>query len=260
MENFFRKLRKKPTEKIFGLMDMDPEVLVYRVLPHFVMEIARKYFRLEVEGLEHLPRRGPAVIISNHSGYSGFDALLLSHEIYKSTGRIPRVLVHHLWFATKMTAVPAEKVGFAEASMENGLSHLRKNNLVMLFPEGEMGNFKPTVKRYHLQRFKSGFLRMALERQCPIVPVLILGAEETHINLAQIRFSKFLRGLILPLPLNIIPLPVKWKIKILPPIELPYKAAAVHDRELLEELCQEFREEMQTAISEEVSKRGSIFK
>ncbi len=259
MENFFRKPFKKPTEKVFGLRELGSDVLMYRVLPHFLMEIARKYFRLQVEGVENIPRRGPALIAPNHSGFSGFDALLLSHEIYKSTGRIPRVLTHQFWFLTRATAVPAEKVGFIEANMVNGLAQLKKNNLVILFPEGERGNFKPTTQRYQLQRFRTGFLRMAILRQCPIVPTLILGAEETHINLAQLKFTKYLRGLVLPLPLNIVPLPVKWKIRYLPPIHLPHKPSAADDRELLKELAQELREEMQKAITEEVSKRGSIF-
>lgn len=263
MKNFFRKRLKtrlkNPTEKIFGLRDLDAETLMYRVLPHFIMEIARKYFRLQVEGSEHIPRRGCALIVPNHSGYAGFDATLLSHEIYKSTGRTARVLTHQFWFLTKYTAIPAEKVGFVEATLANGLNALRKNNLVVIFPEGEKGNFKPTTKRYHLQEFRRGFVRMALLRQCPIIPALILGAEETHINLAQLKFTKYLRGTVLPLPLNLIPLPVKWKIVFLPPIHLPYEPSAADDRELVKEITQEIREQMQAAISEEVSRRGSIF-
>jgi 1-acyl-sn-glycerol-3-phosphate acyltransferase len=233
--------------------------LIYRAFPKFVMEIARRYFRLEVEGAEHLPRRGAGLITPNHSGYSGFDALLLAHEINRATGRLPRILTHHFWFLTKATAIPAEKVGFIEATTENGLQNLSRNNLVILFPEGEHGNFKPTAKRYHIQEFKRGFVRMALEKQCPIIPVLIIGAEETHINLAQLRLTKFLRGAILPLPLNVIPLPAKWTIKFLPPIYLPYKPEARHDRELVREIADEIRESMQRALSEEVKKRESIF-
>ncbi len=259
MENFFRKSLKKPTEKVFGLKDLDTDSLVYRVLPHLLMEIARKYFRLQVEGTEHIPRRGPAVLAPNHSGYTGFDALLLSHEIFNGSGRIPRVLTHHLWYLTKATSVPAEKMGFIEANMTNAIAQLRKNNLVVIFPEGEYGNFKPTAQRYHLQRFRTGFVRMALIRQCPIVPAMVLGAEETHINLAQLKFSKYLRGVVLPLPLNVIPLPAKWKIKFLPPIYLPYKPEAAEDRELVDDLCADIREQMQAAIAEEVGKRGSIF-
>ncbi len=238
---------------------MDTQSLIYRVLPHLVMEIARKYFRLEIEGAENLPRRGAAIIIPNHSGYSGFDALLLSHEIYKITGRVPRVLTHHFWFLSKVTSVPAKKVGFVEASMESGLKHLGKNSMIVLFPEGESGNFKPTAKRYHLQEFKRGFIRLALQKQSPIIPTLILGAEETHINLARLKFGKILSGAMIPLPLNIIPLPAKWKIKFLKPVYLPYKPSAADDRELINEIAQEIREEMQEAISAEVAKRGSPF-
>lgn len=259
MKKLLKKTLKKPTEKVFGLRDLDPEVLIYRVLPHLFMEFARKYFRLQVEGLEHIPRRGPGILAPNHSGYSGFDAFLLSHEIYKSAGRIPRMLAHRFWFLSKVTSLPAEKVGFIKASMANGLAQLKKNNLVILFPEGEQGNFKPTTKRYHIQPFKTGFVRMALMHQCPIIPVLILGAEETHINLAQLKLPRFLQNLTLPLPFNVIPLPAKWKIIFLPPIHLPYQPASAEDPELVSELAQDIREQMQAALSEEVSRRGSIF-
>lgn len=255
----FKNRFKRPAEKIFGLKDVDPEILAYRVLPHFLMEVARRYFRLQVEGVEHIPRRGPALITPNHSGFSGFDALLLSHEIFRASGRVPRVLTHKFWYLTQATAIPAEKIGFIEANMANGMAQLNKNNLVMLFPEGEMGNFKPTAKRYHLEPFRSGFVRLALQRQCPIVPTLILGAEETHINLARLKFSRFLPGLVLPLPLNVIPLPAKWKIRFLPAIHLPYTETAADDRELVDELAQDIREQMQATISFEAGSRGSIF-
>lgn len=235
------------------------ERTAYRVIPKILLELARRYFRLEVEGLEYIPRRGAGVIAPNHSGFSGLDSLLLANEINRTTGRVVRLLTHRFWFLTKFTAVPFEKTGFVKATTRNGLEQLAKNNLVILFPEGEQGNFKPTAKRYHLQEFKRGFIRLALEQQCPIIPVLIIGAEETHINLAQLKISKFLPGAILPLPLNIIPLPAKWVIKFLPPIHLPYTADARHDRELVREIASEIRETMQKALSDEVKKRGSVY-
>lgn len=249
-----------PNEKIDRLKELNYEHLVFRAMPHFLMEIMRKYFRLEVEGVENIPKRGPALIAPNHSGYSGFDALVLAHEIQRATGRVPRVLTHHLWFFSKTTARAATKAGFIEANMENGLKHLRKHNLVMIFPEGETGNFKPSTKRYHLQEFRRGFVRMALEAQCPIVPTLIIGAEETHINLRELKLPKALANITLPLPLNVIPLPVKWKIVFLKPIQLPYQPGAANDEELVHEIASEVREEMQQALSHEVAKRESIFR
>ena len=252
MINFF----KKPNEKILDLRNLDTDALIYRVLPRLLLEIMRKYFRLQVEGVENIPRKGPVIIAPNHSGFSGFDAFLLFHSIQSEAKRIPRVLTHHFWFLTETTAIPAQKMGFTEATYENGIQALKKNNVIVLFPEGENGNFKPTTKRYQIQEFKRGFIRMALERQCPIVPTVIIGAEETHINLSKLKFTKFLRGTVLPLPLNVIPLPAKWKIKFLEPIELPYKPEAANDRELVHELAQEIQEKIQAAINEEVRQRG----
>lgn len=250
---------KKPNEKIFGLASLDRETLIYRVMPHFLMEIMRKYFRLEVEGIENIPKRGPALIAPNHSGYSGFDALLLAHTLHRETKRLPRILTHHFWFLTKTTAIPAQKMGFTEATFENGLQALKKNNLVVIFPEGEQGNFKPTSEMYQLQEFRRGFVRMALATKAPIVPTLVLGAEETHINLSKLKFTKYLRGVVLPLPLNVLPLPVKWKIKFLPPVYLPYKPEAADDRDLVLEIAAELQEQMQDALAEEIQKRGNPF-
>ena len=255
MKNFF----KKPNEKVFNLKDLDRDALIYKVLPRFFLEIMRKYFRMEIEGLENIPKRGRVIIAPNHSGYSGFDAMLLSHILFQEAKRVPQVLTHYFWFLTKTTAIPAQKLGFTEATYQNGVDLLKKNHLIVLFPEGEHGNFKPTTEMYQLQEFKRGFIRMALETKSPIVPALIIGAEETHINLSQLKFTKFLRGLIIPLPMNVIPLPAKWKIKFLEPIHLPYDASAIEDAELVHELAQEIQEKMQKALTDEVKSRKTVY-
>lgn len=255
MKNFFEKSKKK----IFELQSLPREELMYHVLPRFLLEVIRKYLRVEIEGIEHIPKNGAAMIVPNHSGFSGFDAVILAHEIHKASGRIPAVLAHPLWFFTKAIAIPAEKLGLIEATTKNGLENLQKGNLVVLFPEGEQGNFKPSEDRYNLQEFKRGFVRMALHEGIMIIPTIIIGAEETHINLKKLKFTKFLRGIVLPLPLNILPLPAKWKIKFLEPIYLPYKADAANNSDLVHEIAQEIRERMQLSIHEELRKRKFVY-
>lgn len=234
---------------------MDYNSLLFRILPQFLGEILRKYFRVEVEGLENIPLRGPVIIAPNHSGFSGFDAIVLNHVLLKDLKRPPRILMHHLWFLTTTTSIPAHKLGFVEATYENGLQNLRKKHMIVLFPEGEHGNFKPSTKMYQLQEFKRGFIRMAIETQATIVPTLIIGAEEANINLKTLKLTRFLRGPILPLPLNVIPLPVKWKIKFLPPVKLPFEPIKVRDRTLVCELAEEIQEQMQAELLKEVKKR-----
>lgn len=251
--------RIKPEDILDQMMGADRETLLYKLLPHFFLELMKTYFRVQVEGGEHLPRRGRALITPNHSGVSGFDAMVLQHEITRASGRPPRILTHHLWFLTKTTSIPATKLGYIEATTENGIKVLKKNQMVVLFPEGEYGNFKPSSKAYQLQEFKRGFIRMALTTGAPIVPTLIIGAEETHVNLSRLKLTKFLRGVVLPLPLNLIPLPSKWKIIFLEPIRLPYKKEAANDAELVHELANDIRDKMQERLNKELAKRDSIF-
>lgn len=255
MMNFF----KKPNEKIFDLKNLDRDILIYRVLPRWLMQLVRKYFRVEVEGIEHIPKRGAAIIAPNHSGYMGIDAALLAHIIQQNAKRIPRILTHHFWFLTKTTAIPAQKMGFTEATYKNGVLALEKHNLIVIFPEGESGNFKPTTHMYELQEFRRGFVRMALETGAPIVPTLILGAEESQINLSNLKLTKFLKGLVIPLPLNVIPLPVRWKIVFMEPLELPYDKKALRDPALIHEICEEIQEKMQKALQRELRRRKSLF-
>lgn len=234
---------------------MDYDSILYRILPRFLGEILRKYFRVQVVGLENIPKCGAVIIAPNHSGFSGFDAIVLNHVLINDFKRVPRILMHHLWFLTPTTSIPAHKLGFVEANYENGIKFLKKKNMIVLFPEGEHGNFKPTSQMYQLQEFKRGFVRMALETQATIVPTLIIGAEEANINLKTLKLTRFLRGPILPLPLNIIPLPVKWKIVFLPPIKLPFSADQISDRDLVFDLASDIQESMQKALRKEIRQR-----
>ncbi|MFZ4405069.1 MAG: hypothetical protein ACOYOK_13280 [Pseudobdellovibrionaceae bacterium] len=100
---------------------------------------------------------------------------------------------------------------------------------------------------------------MALETGSPIIPTLIIGAEESHINLKQLKLSRFLKNIVLPVPLNIIPLPVKWKIKFLEPYRLPYPPEAANDPDLVHELAEQLQDKMQEVLNKEVRSRKSFF-
>jgi len=223
-------------------------LLFYRTLPRFALGMMDRYLRVEVEGMENIPARGPAILVPNHSGFMGFDALLLSHWIQKKRGRIPRIMLHRLFYFKGILEAHAKKFGFLKASFQNGISALNKNNLLIVFPEAEQGNFKPINRKYRLQDFRPGFVRMAERTRAPIIPVVIIGAEETHINLGQLKVLDQL----LPLPLNLFPLPAKWKIKILPPVR--FSAVGSTD-----EFVAGVRTRMQTELNREVSNRSYVY-
>ena len=226
----------------------------------FLLEIVKKYFRLEVEGLEHVPSKGRALVVPNHSGVTALDAVMLGHEIHTNANRIPRIMAHPLWFVGPNIRILAKKIGLEEANKETGQRLLKEGNVVMIFPEGAEGNFKPTAKRYHLQEFKRGFVRMAMAAKSPIIPVAIIGAEETNINLSSISLTKYLRGTVIPIPLNVLPLPAKWKIIFLPPISMQkYSAKSAADHDLVHSIANDVRDRIQKRIDEELAKREWIY-
>src|SRR3990167_2860576 len=146
MKAFFGK-RLRDKVSLQSLAKMNREELLYQGLPKLILELMEKYFRIVVEGMENIPRFGKGLIVANHSGFTGFDAVMIGYEIFKQKKRILRPLVHHLWFSPQWK-VMATSLGFEEANKENGIKLLNRNRLVLLFPEGEQGNFKPITKAY----------------------------------------------------------------------------------------------------------------
>ena len=235
------------------------EELAFKLLPYLTLEIIRKYFRVESEGFEHLPKKGGAILFCNHSGYAGFDAVMLAHEVQKKTKRSVRPVAHKLWFMGEHIKTLSKKMGLVEASYEACLKQLQKGKILLLFPEGENGNFKPTHRRYHLQKFRRGFIRLALETGVPLIPAHIIGAEETHINLTQLKITKKVLGIITPVPLNLIPLPAKWRIKIHPPENLDLPPETLNQQEKITALSAAHRRNLQRKIIADLRQREFVF-
>jgi 1-acyl-sn-glycerol-3-phosphate acyltransferase len=98
---------------------------------------------------------------------------------------------------------------------------LERGECVMVFPEGVGGMNKVFSKRYQLQRFGLGFMRLALATSTPIAPVAIVGSEEQQPAFANLAGLARLLGMpALPLtptfpwlgPLGLLPLPVRYRM------------------------------------------------
>jgi len=240
----------------------------------FWLHLLRRYFRIEVVGIENIPRKGPGLIISNHSGFAGADGALLAYIIKRATRRRARLLAHRAFFdfSDKLKIV-SESFGLKKAGIASGVEILKRKQLLILFPEGEAGNFKATSHAYELQRFHTGFLRMALQTGAPIIPSFVIGAEESHLNLGNIDFSKLIRGVKIPLPLNFVPLPAKWKIVVQSPLDLrrfsrkkyqlladsEFAKALLNDQKELERLAGLIQKHLQKAIIRELKHRPFIY-
>ena len=254
-----RALFKRTVAKALNATGHTPEEIAYQYLPVFMMELLTKYLRVECFGMENIPKRGACILIANHSGYMGFDAVVLGWNVYQKVKRVPRIIAHKLWFLHPDISVAAHKFGLVPATLNNGLKLLRRNQLLLLFPEGEEGNFKPSRLRYRLRRFRRGFVRLALQTGAPIIPIAVIGAEETHITLSQIRWAKQLLGIIVPVPLNVLPLPAKWTIYIGKPIKIKKNPAKADDMDYVTEVSRKVRLRMQKDMHAKLRGRKTVF-
>ncbi|MBV6492782.1 MAG: hypothetical protein LDLANPLL_00783 [Turneriella sp.] len=234
-----------------------------KFFPESLFDILAAYFRLEIEGAENLPNggKGRMLIVPNHSNALGYDAFMMIMALKKITRRIPRTMGHTFWFSNGFLAAFSRAMGTFPADLKEGLNALRDGNMVVIFPEGAEGNFKVSSSMYKMVEFNPGFVPLAIMQQAPVVPAAIIGAEESTINLAKIDTFKDLIGASIPLPLNILPFPAKWKIKFLPPIDFgKYNKKDIKDARFVKEINQNIRYRIQNELNKELSRRNISFR
>lgn len=224
-----------------------------------VYRLVRKYSRLDVHGLDKIPDGG-ALLVANHTGWAGWDFANLYATIRDDLGRDLYTATHPNWFKLERLAELSRRLGLFEASVSETVQILDQEDLVLFFPEGEAGSFKPFRQRYELAEFQPGFARVATATGAPIVPVVIVGGEETHPALTRLEFTKELFGVGLPVPATLFPLPVRWRIEVLDPIETDeYLTPDSADADVVEQLRGDLEELMQDELQRVVEERGHPF-
>jgi len=163
-----------------------PDTARRMLLP--VALLYRYYFRAETHGIENVPE-GRVLLIGNHSGQFGYDGAMLSMAMLleASPPRLCRGMAEFMFWRTPWAGNLANRLGMMPGTPKNCVAMLQAGECVMVFPEGARGANKPYRRRYQLQRFGLGFMRLALETHSPIVPVGIVGAEEQQPGFANLE-------------------------------------------------------------------------
>jgi 1-acyl-sn-glycerol-3-phosphate acyltransferase len=251
----------------FGFDEELTDGVFHRVLH----PIYRDWFRVEVSGAKHVPVDGAALVVANHSGTVPMDALMLTHAIYDEPQiqRHLRLLGADLLFRMPFLSELARKSGSTLACAPDAERLLGGGELVGVFPEGFKGVGKHYRDRYKLQRFgRGGFVAAALKTGVPIVPVAIVGAEETYPLIGNIKPLARLLGMpyfpVTPTfpwlgPLGAIPLPSKWLIEFCPPIETAHLIEAADDPMVVFNLADQVRETIQQTLHELLARRPEAF-
>jgi 1-acyl-sn-glycerol-3-phosphate acyltransferase len=229
------------------------------------------WFRVECQGLEHVPSTGRAVLVANHAGTLPYDSLMLVHAVRRDhqARRDVRPLVEDPVFHLPFLGPIMNRIGGVRADPDNAERLLLRDELVAVFPEGEKGMGKLWRDRYRLQRFgRGGFVRLALRTGAPIIPVAIVGAEEAAPMVGKITwFAKSIGIPWVPLtvtfpwlgPAGLLPLPSKWRLRFGAPIDVAhlYGRAAADDRLLVNRVADEIRSSIQGSVNELLAARRS---
>jgi 1-acyl-sn-glycerol-3-phosphate acyltransferase len=251
------------SERVESLLDKT----VYEFLYHY-------WFRCDVEGIEHIPSVGGALLVSNHAGALPPDAAMIAKAIKEEHPR-PRPLhltVEHFFKGYPGFSMLVAKLGGVPAHPANVHRLLHdEEQLVLVFPEGRKGTEKLYKDRYKLRRFgRGGFVAAAMRARAPIVPVAVVGAEEAMPTFAQLGALQRLTGLLYFPITPTFPhfgllgfggyLPAKFRIRFLEPIatddlgEEPWE-----DRALVQEIAEDVRARIQEELIDMLGKRRSVW-
>src|SRR5262249_15460229 len=234
--------------------------------------VDRYWFRTEWEGFEHLPVDGGALIVANHAGAIPADAPVIMHGIETDLGRPVYGLAEYLFRALPVVGTLWSRGGGVTANPDNAYRLLHdEGQLVLVFPEGTKGTGKHYRDRYQLRRFgRGGFVEIAMRAGVPIVPIAVVGNEESMPILWKSNRMAKLIGLpyfpvtanqVLLEPLGIVPyLPAKFKLRVLPPVhfDVPTDQERYSRSRVMEE-SERIRMLIQNALYDMLRARRSVW-
>jgi 1-acyl-sn-glycerol-3-phosphate acyltransferase len=191
----------------------------------------RSYFRVETRGIEKVPD-GRVLLVANHAGNTiPMDGVMLAMAMLLDAEppRFVRAMAEFYLPQIPWWSEAIHRAGAVVGTPENCVRLLEREEAIMVFPEGSRGFIKPFSERYKLQRFGTGFARLALQTRTPIVPVGIVGSEEQSPGLVDSkRLARLIGAPAFPVTwffpwlglLGFLPLPVKYRIHFGDPIRL----------------------------------------
>ncbi len=234
----------------------------------------RHWLRAEWEGLEHVPLEGGALLIANHAGAIPSDAPVVMHGIETELLRPVYGLAENLFRQLPVLGTLWSRAGGVPAHPDNAYRLLHDDGqLVLVFPEGTKATGKLVRDRYQLRRFgRGGFVEIAMRAGVPIVPMAIVGNEEAMpILWKSARLAKLLGLPYFPITANqfvygpllgyVLPLPAKFRIRVLPPITFDVEPGLPrYNRGMVMEQAERIRSLVQSEVDDLLRNRRSVWR
>ena len=165
---------------VVAVLNAAVAIYIYTLVPEFLMRflswlLINTLYRIRTEGLDHIPERGPALLVCNHVSY--MDALIVAGSVRRPARfvmyyRIFRIPVLSFIFRTAR-AIPIASAKEDPALLENAFAEvdraLAAGELVCIFPEGGL------TSDGEIATFRRGVERILERRPVPVVPMAIRG-------------------------------------------------------------------------------------
>lgn len=223
----------------------------------------RHYFRVQVHGIENVSA-GRVMLVSNHAGQLPWDGVNICASILfdGTPPRMVRAMIERFVPGLPYVSYLFQRWGQIVGTPENCRRLLEDEEAILVFPEGVKGVSKPYTKRYQLQEFGLGFMRLALATHCPIVPVAVVGSEE---QAPAFNFKPLARVLgvpafpLMPLPpfFPAVPLPSRYHIYFGEP--LCFVGHPDDDDEQIEQLVKHVRLTIESMLRLGLKARRSVY-
>lgn len=236
----------------------------------------RSYFRVQTEGWHHVPSEGKMLIVGSHNGGSASpDTSMFMYDWFCRFGydRLAYGLMHRIAWKIPVVARLAAQVGAVMAHPKMATQALRRDAAVLVYPGGAQDMFRPHNLRDRIHfAGRKGFIKLALQEEAPILPIISHGAHDTLIVLGD--FYEQMRQLqefgfpqlfdpdmgVFPIylglpwglaigPLPNIPLPVQIHTRVCAPIVFErYGREAASDRDYVDTCYEQVRTHMQQEL------------
>lgn len=238
----------------------DVEYAVAAIAP--LLWLYRKYFRVELHGIDRIPAEGRVVLVANHSGQLPFDAAMIEVAclIEKDPPRAVRALVER-WVPTlPFVSTFMARCGQIVGTQENCRRLLAADEAILVFPEGVRGLNKPFSQRYQLQKFGQGFMRLALESGAPIVPIGVVGAEEQAPALFDLKpLARLLAFPAFPITPTVLPFPLPSRYHIHFGEPLRFQGSADEEDEVLERKVAQVEDAVRELLARGLAERKHVY-
>jgi 1-acyl-sn-glycerol-3-phosphate acyltransferase len=221
----------------------------------------RHYWRVECHDIDRVPA-GRGLLIGNHSSQLAYDGLMVATALFLDANppRAVKSMIEKFFQHQPFVNVFMARTGQLTGLPQNAARLLDEDNLVMVFPEGARGGGKTYWKRYQLQRFGQGFMRLALQTKSPIIPFGFIGGEETCPSLVDAKpLAKLLGFPYAPITPTLLPLPLPAKCAVYFGEPMHFEGTGHEEDEEILEKVEEVRDAVKALIARGLSERKGVF-